>query len=121
MRKVLVVEDNMENLTLITYALQRAGYTVVAAETGEEGIEIALKERPMFIIMDIDLPGIDGIETTRRIRVSEIGSSIPIIAITSYAMVGDKEAILEAGCNGYFQRPIDPVTIMDRIERIINK
>jgi two-component system, cell cycle response regulator DivK len=121
MNKVLVVEDNKDNLSLIAYPLRRAGYEVIAAETGESGIERALKDRPLFIIMDINLPGIDGIETTKRIRATELGESIPIIAITSYAMLGDREKIMEAGCNGYFEKPIDPLTIVEQIHDIIKK
>jgi two-component system cell cycle response regulator DivK len=119
MRTVLVIEDNKDNLRIVTYALERAGYKVLAAETGEEGFELALKERPAFILMDINLPGMDGIETTRKIRVSEIDGNIPIIAITSYAMTGDREKILAAGCNGYIEKPIDPIAIVEQIHKII--
>ncbi|MBI5632775.1 MAG: response regulator [Nitrospirae bacterium] len=119
MKKVLVIEDNKDNLMLITMALEHAGYQVLYAGTGEEGIETALKERPYFILMDINLPGIDGVETTKRIRSTEIGDSIPIIALTSYAMLGDRERILSAGCNGYFEKPIDPLTIIDKIHKIV--
>jgi len=118
-KKVLVIEDNADNLRLITYALKRAGYEVVSAGTGEEGIDLAIKERPYFIVMDINLPGIDGIEATRRIRSSEIDGKIPIIAITSYAMMGDREKATEAGCNGYIEKPIDPLIVMERIHEII--
>ncbi len=121
MKKVLVIEDNKDNLRLITYALQRGGYEIISAETGEKGIELASKERPYFIILDINLPGIDGLETAKRIRNSEIDGSIPIIAITSYAMLGDRDKIMEAGCNGYFEKPIDPLTIMEQIEKIIKR
>jgi two-component system cell cycle response regulator DivK len=119
MRKVLVVEDNRDNLRVITYALQRAGYEVIPAETGEEGVRLAVQEKPFFIIIDINLPGIDGMETTRRIRASEIDGDIPVIAMTSYAMSGDRERILAAGCNGYIEKPIDPITVVDRIHEII--
>ena len=119
MKKVLVIEDNKDNLRLITYALKRSGYEVVAAETGEEGIELALRERPFFIVMDIALPGIDGLETTRRIRNSEINDTIPVIAITSYAMQGDRERIVAAGCNGYLEKPIDPLTVVATIHDIL--
>jgi CheY-like chemotaxis protein len=121
MRTVLIIEDNKDNLKIVTYALQRAGYTVIAAESGEEGYVLALKERPLFILMDINLPGIDGIETTKRIRSSEANGNIPIIAITSYAMSGDRERILAAGCNGYFEKPIDPITIVDQIHKLLEK
>lgn len=119
MRKVLVVEDNQDNLRVVTYALRRAGYEVVPAETGEEGVRLAVQERPFFIIIDISLPGIDGIETTRRIRTSEIDKDIPVIAMTAYAMSGDRERILAAGCNGYIEKPIDPIRVVDRIHKII--
>lgn len=119
MKKILVIEDNKDNLTLISYALKRAGYEVISAETGEEGVELAIKERPFFIIMDIGLPGIDGFEATRRIRSSEIDGNIPIIAMTSFAMMGDRERVLSAGCNGYFEKPIDPLTIVEKIHEVI--
>ncbi len=119
MKKVLVIEDNKDNLKLITYALQRGGYEVITAETGEKGIELAIREEPFFVIMDIGLPGMDGIETTRRIRSSKIDGGIPIIAMTSYAMAGDRERIMEAGCNGYLEKPIDPLTVVEQIHRII--
>lgn len=119
-RKVLVIEDNPNNLRLISYALRRAGYKVVGASTGEEGITLAISEKFCFIIMDIQLPGIDGLETTRRIRASKSGG-IPIIAMTSYAMRGDREKLLAAGCNAYFEKPIDPLTIIDRIHAVIEK
>lgn len=121
MKTVLVVEDNRDNLQLITYALQRGGYEVIAAETGEEGVALALAGRPLFILMDINLPGIDGIETTRRIRASELDDSIPIIAITSYAMRGDREKMMAAGCSGYFEKPIDPLTIVAQIHKVIGR
>jgi two-component system cell cycle response regulator DivK len=119
MPKVLVIEDNKDNFKLFNYALQRAAYEVIWAGSGEEGIDLALKERPLFIMMDINLPGIDGIETTRRIRESEAIGDIPIIAITSHAMSGDRERIIAVGCNGYIEKPIDPTTIVDRIHKII--
>ena len=119
MKKELVIEDNPDNLRLISYALKRSGYEVISAETGEEGINVAVKERPFFIIMDINLPGIDGLETTRRIRNSEADGKIPIIAITSYAMAGDVDRVLNAGCNAYFEKPIDPLTIVDKLHKAL--
>lgn len=119
MKKVLVVEDNKDNMRLITYALQKGGYEVIPAETGEEGVDLAIRELPFFIIMDINLPGIDGLEATRRIRASKADGSVPIIAITSYAMFGDRDRVLLAGCTAYFEKPIDPLTIVDRIHEAI--
>jgi len=119
MKKVLVVEDNKDNLKLIAYALKKHEYEIITAVTGEQGVDLALRERQFFILMDINLPGIDGLEATRRIRSSAIGDTIPIIAITSYAMLGDREKMLNAGCNGYFEKPIDPLTIVENIHRTI--
>lgn len=119
MKKVLVVEDNSDNLRLISYALQRCGYEILSAESGERGVELAISEHPFFIIMDINLPGIDGLEATRRIRKSSSNGNIPIIAITSYAMAGDMDQVLSAGCTGYFEKPIDPLTIMDKIHTLL--
>jgi CheY-like chemotaxis protein len=119
MKKVLVVEDNSDNLRLITYALHRYGYEVIVAETGLRGVELAIALRPAFIIMDINLPDIDGLEATRRIRKSGANGTIPIIAITSNAMAGDMDMVLAAGCTGYFEKPIDPLTIMDKIHALL--
>lgn len=119
MKRVLVIEDNPDNLRLISYALKRYGYDIIHAESGEEGIEMAKKEKPFFIIMDINLPRIDGLEATKRIREIEELKDIPIIAITSFAMAGDRERILQAGCNGYFEKPIDPLAIIESIHKIL--
>lgn len=119
MKKVVVIEDNADNMRLITYALRHAGYEVVQAWTGEEGVEVVKRERPFFVIVDILLPGIDGMETTRLIRASEADGTIPIVAITSAAMAGDREKVLQAGCTAYFEKPIDPLTIVDSIHAAI--
>ena len=121
MKTVLVIEDNQDNLELISIALKRGGYDVITAETGETGIELAVLKRPYFIIMDIDLPGIDGFEATKRLRASKANGDIPIIAITSFAMRGDKDRIMEIGCNGYFEKPINPLTIVDDLNKIIEE
>lgn len=119
MKKVLVIEDNKDNLKIIEYALKRAGYEVVSALRGEDGIELAKKKQFYFIIMDINLPGIDGIEATRQIRNSKTDGNVPVIAITSYAMTGDRERIMKAGCTGYIEKPIDPISIIEEIHKII--
>lgn len=116
---VLVIEDNPDNLRLITYALTHSGFKVESANTGEQGVEMAIKLEPCIIIMDIMLPGISGIEATRRIRASVLDGLVPIIAMTSYAMRGDRESILTAGCNGYLEKPIDPLHVVDQINEII--
>jgi two-component system cell cycle response regulator DivK len=120
-KKVLVVEDNEKNLYLITFILEKMGHKVIAAKTGEEGVELALKERPDLILMDIQLPGINGLETTRRIRASKEDGEVPIIALTSYALVGDREQVMSAGCTGYIEKPINPETIMGEIDKYLRR
>jgi len=120
MEKVLIIEDNKDSLKLLTYAFNRGGYKVISAERGEDGVDLAVQDTPDFIIMDINLPGIDGIEATRRIRSSGVCSKVPIIAVTSYAMAGDRDRILKAGCIGYFEKPIDPLTIVEQIRGVLN-
>jgi CheY-like chemotaxis protein len=101
--RILIVEDNENNRYLIGYILRKHGHEVIEAVSGEEGLELALKEKPDLILMDIQLPGMDGLETTKQIRASEAADGIPIVAITSYAMTGDKEKVLKAGCSGYIE------------------
>ena len=119
MKKVLVIEDNADNLRLISYALRHSGYEVIPALTGEDGVALAVRERPFIIIVDINLPGMDGLETARRIRASTADGRIPIVAITSYAMAGDRDRILQAGCTAYFEKPINPLTIVEEIHDAI--
>lgn len=114
MKTILVVEDNEKNMYLISFIIGKMGHRVLQASTGEAGVAMALSEVPDLILMDIQLPGIDGLETTKRIREAGIGN-VPIIAITSFAMSGDRERLLTAGCNGYIEKPIDPETIMEDI------
>ena len=115
MKKILVVEDNPSNMYLITYILEKNSFEVIKAETGEEGVVKATEEHPDLVLMDIQLPGIDGFEATQQIRASETNGSLPIIALTSYAMVGDKEKALAMGCTGYIEKPINPDTIIAEI------
>ena len=117
MKRILVVEDNETNMYLISFILKKNNYEVIEAMTGEEGVRLAIKEKPDLIIMDIQLPGIDGIEATKRIKESEEAGEIPIVAFTSYAMTGDREKILKAGCSGYLEKPINPETFMADIEK----
>ena len=119
MKKVLVVEDNSDNLRLISYVLRRNGYEVISAQSGEAGVALALKVNPSLIFADINLPGIDGVEMTRVLRGIESCSATPIIAITSHAMAGDRDRVMAAGCNAYFEKPINPLTIMDCIHAAI--
>jgi len=121
MKKALVIEDHEDNMKLITFILEKNGYSTIRAENGAKGIELSRKEKPDFIILDIQLPDMDGFEVLREIRRSEINGGIPIIAMTSYAMSGDRDRLLTAGCNGYIEKPIDPVTVMNQIREVIGE
>ncbi len=121
MKTALIIEDTEDNMVLITRLLQKAGYRTFGAETGQAGYDLAIKERPDFIILDIQLPDIVGTEVLRMIRDSEIGNTIPVIAMTSYAMAGDREKMLDAGCDGYINKPIDPKIVIQQIHKIIGK
>lgn len=116
-QNILVVEDNEKNMYLISFILKKKGYEVIEATTGEQGVELAIRDKPDLILMDLQLPGIDGLEATKRIRGSEADGEIPIIALTSHAMVGDRKKALAAGCTGYIEKPIDPETFMAEIEK----
>ncbi|GAF69216.1 unnamed protein product [marine sediment metagenome] len=119
MKKILVVEDNEINIYLCSRIIKSSGYEVIEARSGEEGVELTIKEKPDLIIMDIQLPGIDGYEATKRLRKSEADGEIPIIALTSYAMAEDKKKALKAGCTGYIKKPINPETFMDGIKKFL--
>ncbi|MFB0519207.1 MAG: response regulator [Acidobacteriota bacterium] len=119
MKRILVVEDNEDNLYLIKYILQKSGYKVIEARSGAEGVELAVQEKPDLVIMDVQLPDINGLEATRKIRASEADGEIPIVALTSYAMVGDRERFLAAGCTGYIEKPINPQTFLVEIEKFL--
>lgn len=121
MKRVLVVEDNENNMKLISLVLKKHGYDPIQAFTGKVGIEKAILERPDIILMDIQLPDISGIDAVKRIRMMDNMQEILIIAITSYAMAGDREKILTVGCDGYFEKPIDPLTIIEDIEKIVKR
>lgn len=120
MPTALIIEDTPDNMRLITFILNKNGIDTMEAETGRKGIELALAEpRPDFIILDIQLPDMEGTEVLKTIRNSKVDGTIPIIAMTSYAMSGDRDRLLAAGCNGYIEKPIDPMTVMEEIEGIL--
>jgi len=106
-KKILLVEDNPVNRRLAVFLLRSQGYEVHEATTAQEAFENIEKERPDLIVMDIQLPGMDGLEVTRRIKAQPATADIPVIAVTSYAMKGDREKALAAGCVGYVTKPID--------------
>lgn len=119
--RILYIEDNEQNLYLITYLLKASDYEVLQARSGEEGIGMAGERLPDLILLDIQLPGMDGYEIARRIRTNPDLRQVPIVAVTSYAMVGDKEKALAAGCDGYIEKPIDPITFLSQMEAHLPK
>ncbi len=106
MAKVLVVEDNAANMALATFLLQSAGHTVLSATDAEAGLTLARAEQPNLILMDIQLPGIDGLAATRLLKSDPLTRTIPVIALTALAMKGDEERIRAAGCDGYIAKPL---------------
>lgn len=121
MKTGLVIEDNENNMVLMTRLLEKAGYRTLWAPTGKQGFEMALEQKPDFIILDIQLPDIDGLEVLHKIRTSEIGDTIPVIAVTSFAMAGDRERLLAAGCDEYIEKPIDPRRVISQIRHAIGE
>lgn len=116
---VLLIEDNEQNRYLTTFLLERNGYAVTAAVDGPQGIAAAERLRPDVILLDIQLPGMDGYTVARHLRQVERLRVTPIVAVTSYAMVGDREKALAAGCTGYIEKPINPETFIAEMERIM--
>jgi len=115
---VLIIEDNPQNRYLATYLLEHNGHEVVAVVDGDSGIECVQKVLPCLILLDIQLPTIDGYAVARALRRIESIARIPIVAFTSYAMPGDREKAIEAGCTGYIEKPIDPDTFIATLESL---
>ena len=120
MKTALVIEDNEDNHALIRFILEQSNYQVRHCDTGLAGVHLAISVQPNFIILDIQLPDIDGFEVLNRIRAHPAGETIPIIAMTSYAMAGDRKRLMDAGCNGYIEKPIDPLAVINQIEQILD-
>jgi len=116
--KVLYVEDNDDNIYMLTHRLRRAGFTVAVATDGAAGVAMAASERPDVILMDLSLPVLDGWEATRRIKAAPETRHIPVIALTAHAMSGDREAALEAGCNDFDIKPVDLPRLLDKIRAL---
>jgi len=117
--KILIVEDNPENMRLLEMVLRAKNYTLLKATDGEEALDIALREQPDLIIMDIRLPEINGLEVTRKLRETPTFSHTPIIAITAYAMKGDKERVIESGCDAYLPKPINTRELPEMIAEML--
>ncbi len=115
--KILLIEDNEQNRYLVTFLLESHGYTVIQASDGALAIELAGRVQPHLILLDIQLPIMDGYAVARQLRNNPALANIPIVAVTSYAMTGDREKSIAAGCNGYIEKPINPETFVAEIER----
>jgi CheY-like chemotaxis protein len=119
MKTVLIIEDNENNLYMMRFIVNKLGHAVMEARDGASGVALAREKIPDLILMDIQLPVMDGYTATRRIREEESLASVPIIAVTSYAMVGDKEKALAAGCTDYVEKPIDPASFIKVMEKYV--
>ena len=121
-RTILVVEDNDMNMQLVEYLLEERGFAIAKATSGEEALAVAAdstRALPDLILMDIHLPGVDGLSVVRKIKGDERTRNVPILALTAHAMRGDKDRFLEAGCDGYISKPIDVKTFVSAIEQYL--
>lgn len=119
--KILIVEDNPQNMRLIEMTLRARGYSLLKATDGEEALEMAIREKPDLIIMDLNLPKVSGLEVTRRLRQMPAFNHIPIIAVTAHAMKGDEEKIIEAGCDAYLPKPINTRQLPEVVAEMLLK
>jgi CheY-like chemotaxis protein len=120
-KKILIIEDNEQNLYLVKFILAKYGYETLSATDGQKGIELAAMSKPDLILLDIQLPMMDGYTVARNLRLNPDLAKIPIVAVTSYAMPGDRDKAIAAGCNGYIEKPINPDTFMDQVEQHLSK
>jgi two-component system cell cycle response regulator DivK len=118
-KTILLIEDNAQNSYLTTFLLESQGLAVVSASDGAAGIELAKQSLPDLILLDIQLPMMDGYAVARALRAIESLQLTPIVAVTSYAMVGDREKCLAAGCNGYIEKPINPETFVAEVSTFL--
>jgi CheY-like chemotaxis protein len=116
---LLIIEDNEQNYYLMRFLLEKHGYDILGAETGKKGIEMARQHQPRAILLDIQLPEMDGYAVAAGLKNDPDLKAIPIIAVTSYAMVGDRERIIAAGADGYIEKPIDPETFVSEIQKFL--
>ena len=120
-RKILVIEDNELNMKLVRTLLKLGNFQVIEAVDAETGIQLARNTDPDIILMDVQLPGMDGLEATQILKKDPKTQIIPIVALTSYAMTGDKKKALNAGCDGYITKPINTRTFLDEISRFFRR
>lgn len=114
--RILVIEDNALNLKLVRDVLEFAGYQVIAAQSGEEGLRVARAEPPDLVLMDLQLPGIDGVETLQRLRQDSVFAGVPVVAVTAFVMAEDRQRASLAGFDGYLEKPIKVRELPGQIE-----
>jgi two-component system cell cycle response regulator DivK len=119
--KILIVEDNEMNRDMLSRRLARRGYQIVLAVDGGEGIAAATAESPDLILMDMSLPVVDGWEATRRLKAEPLTRAIPVIGLTAHAMAGDREKVLEAGCDDYDTKPVELPRLLQKIEMLLGR
>jgi two-component system cell cycle response regulator DivK len=119
--RILVVEDNPLNLKLVRDVLEYAGYEVVDAGTGEEGLEVAARMRPDLVLMDLQLPGMDGTEALRRLRAGVLDPGVPVAAVTALAMPQDRAAAADAGFDGWIEKPISVRALPDQVAELLGR
>jgi CheY-like chemotaxis protein len=119
--RVLVVDDNLTNLKLVEYLLQARGYEVISAFDAESALSAVRAQRPSLVLLDLQLPGMDGLELTRQLKADPETEHIPIVAVTASAMNGDEERALSAGCSGYVAKPIDTRALAPLVERLLQQ
>ena len=119
-KKVLIVEDNDLNLKLFRDLLEANGYETVETKEGLNAVELARRERPDLILMDIQLPEISGLDVTKRIKADKTIASIPVVAVTAFAMKDDEEKILRAGCEAYLSKPISIMSFLETVKKFLN-
>ncbi len=117
--RILVVEDNPKNLKLVRDVLQFSGYEVIEATCGEDGVRLAALELPDLILMDLQLPGMDGTEALRQIRESDAGGAVPVVAVTAFAMSEDRDRAYAAGFDGYVQKPISVRGLQQQVHEFL--
>ena len=121
MVKILYIEDNEDNLYMLSNRLMRRGYEVVSARDGEQGIAMAGSEAPALILMDLSLPVIDGWEATRRLKAEPLTRNIPVIALSAHAMAGDREKAIAAGCDDYDTKPVELPRLLEKIAALLGR